>query len=855
MDGVDTHPCPLCSGNWDIWELRFAPIPLERNRGQIASWLGQLPFPSAIDLIATGSGIRVRMFTPPDTAHGAVRSWAAMTHQQTRWTYIGTGSIPDSNSRCLLHNTTPVPTVSLSDRGGDPMLAISGYLMNHRGHADSGIRLWFTGKDPELQAKLKTLVAYSYGTESGVGNDSPNPWGMRLTILRAFAAIGILIAGIFAGLTTAHWINGIAGILGTLSGGILTLVATFGILDWMHWRSIPKQILEAKIDDILLKTTIVYYGDSFPEQLSLLTGHNAWKTIGKDEKEWPAVRSSSLTLSAGELATVVAPPEMGESSGVIARDVIQEIPAPPPSQPLLNAQFKVGTSVAEELSIGIDPDAHGLATGGSRSGKTSIAYAMLTQLIEKGDDAPGIFLVDPHLSLSDSLLQFIHELPALQRAKAIQRLRIISPDQPEVIPLNLLALDDFSWAGNAIVQIGRRIWDDYWGPRMQAALLALFRLAHAWNKHNLEKMGLLHVVFSAFNLEWRHAAMGFLAPADRLGSLALDALLGQYGTDGGRNQNWVTEVVSPILSKVMALELAPWLFAAMHQASFVNLENWVNERAWVVLRLPVGEMGRESARLTASVVYNVFDAAFRKATSTKPIPFYFFIDETQEIGTGMRLESMLSEGAKFGARMFVLTQSLAMMRGIEGMEALVHSLLANTSTQAFFSPDPEDADTIRAILSSSHRYGDITLDLPTLHCWLRARVEKHWQPPTLAKISPLGKSRREDVQRVIRDVIGAHSEDYVFAEDWEQGAMAALEKMVVPGSRLLLEEALNPDLARAEIENLVTEGQKQEKRQKAAKIRKKKAAESGEDPATVQPENKTRAKKASTDAHQARLDL
>jgi hypothetical protein len=266
-------------------------------------------------------------------------------------------------------------------------------------------------------------------------------------------------------------------------------------------------------------------------------------------------------------------------------------------------------------------------------------------------------------------------------------------------------------------------------------------------------------------------------------------------------------------------------------------------------------MGRESARLTASVVYNVFDAAFRKATSTKPIPFYFFIDEAQEIGTGMRLESMLSEGAKFGARMFVLTQSLAMMRGIEGMEALVHSLLANTSTQAFFSPDPEDADTIRAILSSSHRYGDITLDLPTLHCWLRARVEKHWQPPTLAKINPLGKSKRDDVQRVIRDVIGAHPEDYVFAEDWEQGAMAALEKMVVPGSRLLLEEALNPDLARAEIENLVTEGQKQEKRQKAAKIRKKKAADSGEDPATVQPENKTRAKKASTDAHQARLDL
>ena len=838
-----------------MWELRLAPIPLERNRAQIASWLGQLPFPCAIDLVATELGMRVRMFTPPGMANGAVKSWAAMTHQQTRWTYLGTGSFPSGTVRCLLQNTTPVPTISLSDRGGDPMLAISGYLLNHRNHTDNGLRIWLTGKDNELQAKLKALAAYSYGTEGGVGSDTPNPWGIRLTILKALAAIGILVAGVFGGLTTAGWINNVVGILGVLAGAILTLVAAFGVLDWMNWRSVPKQILESKLDDILLKTTFVYYGNSLPEDLSLLTGRATWKPIAAEENEWPRVRSSVLALSAAELATVVAPPEMGETSGVMARDVIQEVPAPPPSQPLLDAQFKIGMSVAGELSIGIDPDAHGVATGGSRSGKTSIAYAMLRQLIEKGDDAPGIFLVDPHLSLADSLLQFIHELPPDQRAKAIKRLRVISPDQPEVIPLNLLALDDFSWAGNAIVQIGRRIWDDYWGPRMQAALLALFRLAHAWNKHNLEKMGLLHVVFSAFNVKWRHAAMGFLDPADRLGILALDALLGQFGEDGGKNQSWVTEVVSPILSKVMALELSPWLFAAMHQGSFVNLEKWVQERTWVILRLPVGEMGRESARLTASVVYNVFDAAFRKATSLQAIPFYFVIDEAQEIGTGMRLESMLSEGAKFGARMFVLTQSLAMMRGIEGMETLVQSLLANTSTQAFFSPDPEDADTIRAILSSSHRYGDVTLDLPTLQCWLRARLEKHWQPPTLAKIEPLGKSKREGVQAVIREVIGTHPEDYVFASDWEQGAMGAIEKLIPPGSRLLLQEAMNPDLARQDIEKILLEAAQEEKRQKIAKIEKRKAVERGEDPVDVRLEEPTKSREIPVDEDTARLGL
>lgn len=835
LSGVQGPRCPLCEGKWEMWELRLAPIPLEKNRTQIASWLGQIPFPSAIDLTATEAGMRVRMFTPPSAAQGQMKAWASMTHQQTRWVHVGDGSLPVSTERYMLRNAIHVPSLSLADRGGDPMLALSGYLLNHRTTEDSGIRLWFTGPDPELQSKLQALVSYSYGTESGVDHRTPNPWGIRLIILRAFAVLGILVAGICAGLANAHWLDRVVGMVGILAGGILTIVSALGALDWMSWRSIPKQALEANIEDSLLKTTIVFYGSSFPDGLSLLTGTNTWLATDPQENEWPLIRSQTLSLSAGDIAAVVAPPEMGETSGVMARDVIQEIPAPPPSEVLLKAPFKVGTSVASDQWIGIEPDGHGVATGGSRSGKTSIAYAILTQLIEQGDEAPGIFLVDPHLSLSDGFLQCIHELPPEKRRKAIQRLRIISPDQPEVVPLNLLTLPDFSWAGNSIVQVGQRIWDDYWGPRMQAALLALFKSAHAWNQQekNLDKMGLLHVVFSAFNVKWRHATLGFLKPEDRFGVLALDALLGEFGGSNGRNQGWVTEVISPVLSKVMALELSPWLFSAMHQPRFADVEGWIKDRSWVIMRLPTGEIGRESARLIASVVYNVFDAAYRRATALKAVPYYFFVDEAQEIGTGMRLEAMLSEGAKFGARMFVLSQSLAMMRKIDGMEAVVQSLLANTSTQAFFSPDPEDADTIRAILSSSHRYGDITLDLPSLQCWLRARVSQHWQPPTLAKITPVKRSLPEAVQSVIREVIETHPADYVLAGDWVEGALETIRKMIPPVTSMLLDELLTPERSHENVEKLHKEALREELVQKAARADKAAAEASGVDPVTV----------------------
>jgi len=570
-----------------------------------------------------------------------------------------------------------------------------------------------------------------------------------------------------------------------IAGITICVASALGIRDWLSWRSIPKEVVEQRTQQPLLK---VAFSMSEPIQLPLLAGEQSWQPI---QLVWPTIQKHTFPLPAGEFAGLIAPLQLGEGSGFLDRAVWQEVPAPPPSQPLLEAGFKIGQSVATGALVGVDPDGHGLATGGSRSGKSSFVYSMLEQLIARGDDAPGIFLVDPHVSLADAFLDAIAQLPEEQKQKAVKRLRVITPDQPQVIPLNLLAVPDFTWAGNAIVQVGRRIWDDYWGPRMQAALLGLFRLAHVWNQHHPEAgLGLLHVVFMAFNKPWRHKAMALLPPGERMGALALDALLGQTGDGDKWSQGWVTEVISPVLSKVMALELSPWLFSAMHQERFVDLNQWIDERAWVVLRLPSGEMGREGARLTAGVLYNVFDAAYRKTTLEKPVPFYFIVDEAQEIGSGMRLESMLAEGAKFGARMFVLAQSLSMMRKVEGMEPVVQAMLANTSTQMFFSPDPEDADLIRATLSSTVRYGNMTLDLPSLQCWLRARIGGRWQPPTLTQIKPLPRADSSRVRALIEEVIAAHPNDYLPADGWQENASKMLEDMLPAALAKLLDEFL-----------------------------------------------------------------
>ena len=782
--------CPLCNGKWQGWELLFAPLKLDDLRAQVMGWLGQLPSPAVIEWSASPMGLRVRLYFPPHTADGVVQGWAAMTGQHSRWRALGDVNV--SGAGHAIFSSNRLPSILASAKDSDPLLAIASQLIGAaRKGRDASLRLWVLGREERLQERLRKLSAYSYGTEGGVEGETPNPWKGELVFLRALLFLGVLVAGLSGGLWSAHLLAPLFGVIGMIAGGVLFVASAFGLRDWLDWRSIPKEILERRIQEPLFTVALSL---SSPIDLPLLDGKQYRFDL---PNLWPEIRGYGFPLPAGELAGLIAPLQLGEGSGLLDHAVWQDVPAPPPSQPLLEAGFKIVRSVASGEMIGVDPDGHGLATGGSRSGKSSFVFAMLEQLLTRGEDAPGIFLVDPHVSLADAFLDAVAQLPSPAREQVIQRLRIVTPDQPQVIPLNLLAVPDFTWAGNAIVQIGRRIWDDYWGPRMQAALLGLFRLAHVWNQHHSnEGLGLLHVVFMAFNKEWRHTAMALLPPGDRMGALALDALLGQTGEDDRKNQSWITEVISPVLSKVMALELSPWLFSAMHQDRFVDMTRWVDERAWIVLRLPSGEMGREGARLTASVLYNVFDAAYRKATLDHPAPFYFVVDEAQEIGSGMRLEAMLSEGAKFGARMFVLAQSLSLMRKVEGMEPVVQALLANTSTQMFFSPDPEDADLVRAALNSSLRYGNMTLDLPSLQCWLRARLGGQWQPPTLAQIQPLPRADSGRVRTLMEEVFAAHADEYLPLDGWQERAANSLRGMLPPSTAGLLDELLAARQAR-----------------------------------------------------------
>ncbi|WP_376792735.1 hypothetical protein [Thermoflexus sp.] len=760
-----------------MFRLLLPPIPIPELRPRMASWLSSLPSGAMIAVRATSQGISVWGM---GISEEAAQAFAALFRHAARWK--SAPGLPPAARRWVLQAQEALP--GLAFRGADAFLTWSGELQQLARALRAPVRLevHLFGRDPALQARLRALSAYAYGTEGGVTGSAPNPWALRLGLARAIRTLGILVAAIAGGGIAAGFWTPAEGTLAMLCGYAWFWVGAELERRWLQWRSVPREILEARARGPLLRVALAVAvegeGDLVPA-LFPLEGMGRWKPVSPEAR----LEAWAIPLSAGELAELLAPPETGEPTAVLDPEGIAEVPAPPPSAALRSAPLIVGRAVATGEPVGIELDAHGMVIGGSRSGKSSFAFAVLRAALEQ-EDPPGILLIDPHRSLADAFLDAIDRLPPSRRARAIQRLRVLDPLHPKVVPLNLLAAPDFSWAINALIQVGKRLWPDSWGHRMQAVLIGLSRVGHAYNQLEGEgrRLGLLHLVFLAYNPKWRQQLLNRIPQEAQMLSLLLDLLFDQIAVrNGSWSQRWLTEVISPISARVAQIHASSWLFQALHQQRFADVERWIREKAWIVVQADSGRMGREAAALLSAVFYNVWEAAFRKTASPRhPYPTLIVIDEAQEVAGGMALEQILAEGAKFGAHLFLLAQGIQMLRNLEGFEPVVEALLAASSVQAFFSPDPSDREEIERILSADLRYGPMTMDLPPRTAWLRARVGGRWQPPTLIEVAPLPAAEPARVARVTQEAIEAHPEDYEDPQHGIEAAWRVLKPMLLP---------------------------------------------------------------------------
>jgi hypothetical protein len=127
-------------------------------RGPALLAMDYLQHPSALEIAGTERGLKLRLYAAPGCAQGAAQSWAAMTHQQTRWQRVECP--PQRGAWRVLKTHARVPSLAVSP--GDAFLAVGGQLLGQAQNGqETALRIWVLGRDDRLQERLRTLASYA----------------------------------------------------------------------------------------------------------------------------------------------------------------------------------------------------------------------------------------------------------------------------------------------------------------------------------------------------------------------------------------------------------------------------------------------------------------------------------------------------------------------------------------------------------------------------------------------------------------------------------------------------------------------------------------------------------------------
>lgn len=289
--------CPLCSDNWDWWQVIFPALPTgERGEDEALAWgewLGMLPMPAFVEIAYEG-GIQVRLAVPPDkVGEATANAWSALARRRVRLERIPPPE-PLEHGWAL---NSPEKLPSLAFQTLDVLPALLPHL-----HGGKRLRIWLMGHEEQLQTFLRRMAAYNYSVDSGVSTRTPNLWGLRLTVAKAFLWIGGAMAAVGGGLLALHLYRYAvpmvaAGMLGFV-GGVL------GMLDFIRWRSIPMEVVEEAINGPLLTVAFSLHTprkESEPPSLQIFTGRARWMPFDR-RTPWPDIKRLGRPLSARQVA-------------------------------------------------------------------------------------------------------------------------------------------------------------------------------------------------------------------------------------------------------------------------------------------------------------------------------------------------------------------------------------------------------------------------------------------------------------------------------------------------------------------------------------------------------------------------
>ena len=345
--------------------------------------------------------------------------------------------------------------------------------------------------------------------------------------------------------------------------------------------------------------------------------------------------------------------------------------------------------------------AHMYIVGKTGTGKSTLIENMAVSDIKMGY---GIGVIDPHGDLAEHILDRIPE-------NRIEDIVYFNPSDLEFpIAFNLLEkvpLDYHHLVVSGLISVLKKIWSDFWGPRLEHILRhSLFTLLEYPQSTLLDLPRLLT------DKEFRQRAIGYVTQPQVRDFWVLE--FEKYSA-------WLkSEAVSPILNKIgQFLTSIPLRNIVGQKENTFNLRKVMDEGKILIVNLSKGRLGEDNCALLGAMIVTKLQLAALSRTDIeedKRNTFYLYVDEFHNFLT-RSFADILSEARKYGLSMVLAHQYIGQLE-----EDIRASVFGNVGTIISFRVGAEDAGYLAREFSPVFNEMDFT-NLANFHIYLKLMID------------------------------------------------------------------------------------------------------------------------------------
>lgn len=616
-----------------------------------------------------------------------------------------------------------------------------------------GVPSWVAGvqRRLKLESQRGFLVDESGSPGTGAATFSVAPLGLGATWARGMVYVLILVSALAASVLALRgdWpvVGGLA-LVGILGGGLalrflgreddpwsgadLLLVRQKVVSqDSFYqvavracvWAPAPAQAkaLAQRLDNAMSQYSLAG-GNGFAFDYDDFEGMGPWPVqVAKHEKLW-------MWLGPDEIAGLWHPPIVNEqvSPGLVpVRGV--EIRSPDPQD--VRGFYQIGKYLTPDggskaVHISSTAMQHNIFCIGKPGAGKSTLMLHLSLAGMRDAERPAVIVVDPHGDL-------VYQMVGAIDPQGAERIRILDVgDREYTMSFNPLDVKREGWGvvevANSIVDIGRSLWADYWGPRMQNPLKRGVQLLAAANelrpKDDCLGLAQLAAVLNA-DPDVRKQFIG-----NELDGSEHRKMLARYFLDDydDLSKHFREQVIQPVLSKAYRFEEDPMLALFSCPESKLDVGQIIRERNVLVINTGMNKYGSEVSDFVGSLMINVILMELVRQGEKVPgsrVPVMVVIDEFQTY-TGVAWAELIQQMRKYGGRMILGTQSMASLRKQD--RNIPEIILSGVYSLFAFNMNGDDAEYISKLELSRERGGpaaDTLISLEPYKAYVRLERE------------------------------------------------------------------------------------------------------------------------------------